>query len=504
MTYLFGDSSPSDLDLDYIEFLRDALDFSVQVLAADERIAQGAARTVEVRRDGEREITRLEQLGAAQMRAIQMFDAGDAQSPTAQCAQSLLRDATDTVKMAADRVRSSITTDVARIEQEARRDRERCSEALATFLQRHDLPHMSSELRLHQLNGMSYQAHVYLHGLGELRAVMELSIPSGHLLSSVVRVDRLMERLEVHAPESGGWLRKEVKLRPQRLEKEFITALSASDGETLVQLRSVADGTGMGFDLVIPDDRSPVILRRVGEGSELPPFELDDGDSMKVRELKEKLLASSEDLKQTRTRLVEASFGDAALSEHRDPKAIVQRLVAEMAPVVREIARRSLAPTELVIKRQTGDGRREEIFVSRRDLQRKLLGIGAASRAVFAPLDLGELPPEEVVAATQPEAQPEPQPAAQPAPRPLERIVDLPHRRTLRPGDSLRPRSEKSLFAEAMVEDDPQAIELSAQLPPQAAPPPASVSSAEPSGEAQRLDDSLERLLVNEETHKPE
>jgi len=32
MTYLFGDSTPSNLDFDYIEFLREALDFSVEVL----------------------------------------------------------------------------------------------------------------------------------------------------------------------------------------------------------------------------------------------------------------------------------------------------------------------------------------------------------------------------------------------------------------------------------------------------------------------------------------
>ena len=65
-------------------------------------------------------------------------------------------------------------------------------------------------------------------------------------------------------------------------------------------------------------------------------------------------------------------MADKPLAEQRDPKLLVEQLVAVMAPVVREIAKRSLAPTELVLKRQTGDGRREEIFVARRDLQVKL------------------------------------------------------------------------------------------------------------------------------------
>ena len=96
-----------------------------------------------------------------------------------------------------------------------------------------------------------------------------------------------------------------------------------------------------------------------------------------MREFKDKLLATTVELRRARKSLVEAALGDKrARPRRRDPKIIVERLVAEMAPVVREIAKRSLAPTELVIKRQTGDGRREEIFVSRRDLQVKLQGAG--------------------------------------------------------------------------------------------------------------------------------
>src|SRR5262249_4012579 len=126
MAFLVGDSSPANLDIDYIEFLRDALDFSVQVLAADERMRQGAARAVEVRRAGDAEVARLESLGAAQARAIEGFDAGAAESPAAQCAQALLREATDVVRGAIEGVRSGVSGDVAKIEDEARRDRARC------------------------------------------------------------------------------------------------------------------------------------------------------------------------------------------------------------------------------------------------------------------------------------------------------------------------------------------------------------------------------------------
>ena len=145
----------------------------------------------------------------------------------------------------------------------------------------------------------------------------------------------------------------------------------------------------------MPPNGVRVSLRRVGEGSELPPFDLDETDSGKIRELKDKLLAATADLRRQRRSLVEVALGDKPLADQRDPKVIVERLVAEMAPVVREIAKRSLAPTELVLKRQTGDGRREEIFVSRARSAGEAAAARQAARAVFAPLELGELPAEE-------------------------------------------------------------------------------------------------------------
>ena len=50
MTYLYGDSTPSTLRRNFLEFLRDALDFCVYVLQADARIQLGRARIDALRR----------------------------------------------------------------------------------------------------------------------------------------------------------------------------------------------------------------------------------------------------------------------------------------------------------------------------------------------------------------------------------------------------------------------------------------------------------------------
>src|ERR1700730_14265459 len=98
MNYLFGDSTPSNLQIDYIDFLRDALDFSAQVLTASERIRAGDGKTVEARRVGNEEVARLEKLGATVAASIDGSDVGAANSATAQCAEALLRSAAELVR----------------------------------------------------------------------------------------------------------------------------------------------------------------------------------------------------------------------------------------------------------------------------------------------------------------------------------------------------------------------------------------------------------------------
>src|SRR5206468_8488117 len=134
MTYLFGDSSPSNLDIDYIEFMREALDFSVQVLAAHERMVAGAARAVEIKLHGDAEVQRIEGLGATLARAVEAFDIGAAESPTAQCAGALLRGAAETVRSSIDRVYGNSAAEVGKLEEVARRDRERWGGALGEVL----------------------------------------------------------------------------------------------------------------------------------------------------------------------------------------------------------------------------------------------------------------------------------------------------------------------------------------------------------------------------------
>jgi hypothetical protein len=69
---------------------------------------------------------------------------------------------------------------------------------------------------------------------------------------------------------------------------------------------------------------------------------------------------------------------------------LLERVVDILAPTVHEIARRSPNPRELSLKVESDLGQREEIYVKKEDLVRKLEVLGLEERRLFAPLALGQ------------------------------------------------------------------------------------------------------------------
>lgn len=432
MPFLYGDSTPSTLEINYIDFLRDALDFSAQVLVADERRRGGSARADELRRAAEIEVVRLESFGDAISRAVvvAMSAAGAGDSPITPCAQAVMRASAELVSSAIDRVRGDAEGEIARHASLADRDAGGALQALGTLLLRHDLPDATTEVRV-ALGEGAYVARLHVHALEDLEAVIDLDIADDHAFAHPLRVDKLVERLEVHAPEISGWLRKEVKLKPQRLDREYVTELTVSGTETRITLRSSLEGASAGYDVVARRASPRVSLTRVGEGAELPAFDLTDEDETRMLELEEKLVAHAGELIDARRALVEATLGGQSLADHPSPRAMVERLAAKMAPVVQEIARHSLTQTELVLKRLLDNGRREEIFVSRQELEQKLESLMDGGQAFLAMLGLSEPHrPAAVAPAPSPVAQapavaPAPAPAVVPPPEPVPLVAPV-------------------------------------------------------------------------------
>lgn len=458
MSYLYGDSTPSTLAVNFIEFLRDAVDCCVQVLLADQRIAEGAARVRALDASTAAEIARLQKVGALVPKAFEGVPVGEAASPTARCVAEIVRSAADIVSAASAATSATLQAAVTRRDAEAALEREVFVKALETLLIKHDLPEMTSDSDVALVAGGRYACRVLLTTPFGLDAMMATEVPAGHLLERVVRVDRLAERLDVQVPEIAGWLHKEVKLRTQHLEKHHLTGFARGPAGTKLALRLGPDGTGPGYDVTFGADAESIRLVRIDEQQKRDePFEAKDSDVPKLVGLRDKIGAAVTALERHRTKIIDAKLEGEALAGHAKPSLLVERLIAVLLPETREISARSQSPGELVLRRSLGGDRREEIFLSKRDLQVRLEPLDDRHRALFDELLRDGASPSRV----------EPPPAPSPRPEPAATLAS----------ESSGPSIFKKTLAPqpmSSVPATPAASSAVTGTPPVAATPPAS------------------------------
>ena len=190
-------------------------------------------------------------------------------------------------------MRDALDAEIAKRDAQAAQERDGCLKALEAFVVKHDLPGTAVDVHLAITGGVRYAGRARMKTGFGLDAVFDLEIPANNLFERVVRVNRLLERLDIQAPEVGGWLTKGVKQRTQHLEKHHIAELSLGAAGGTVKLRLAADGTGPGFDVIFAREAPRVRLVRVEqqEGTADQPFDVEDDDAKKLLVLYSKLAA---------------------------------------------------------------------------------------------------------------------------------------------------------------------------------------------------------------------
>jgi hypothetical protein len=427
MHYRYGDSSTSPFTSNFLEFLRDSLDFSVYVLGADQRIRGTERRKDDLQRRTDVELNQLDGLKRATLAAIESTPKGAPDSPAAECATRMASACEDSVRSAGAVVREKLAQEISQADAEEGTEREGCVKALLTLLAAHTPPEVSSGLRLRSRDTGAYQANVEGEwpGVG-LIWVAELAIPDGHDFRQLLRVENLQRDLEISAPDQTGWLKKEVKMRPQRLERHVISEARVDGPTMLLRLRTEPGGE-VGFDFDWDADAQSLTASRLVAGQDAVvagPFDIEDGDKPKIIELCKAVRERLTTLKHKR--LKQARLGDADFGQLSRFVDTAERLVKYLAPFVHEIAKHSLEPDELVLRKQLADDRREEIFVSKTTLRQKYEQLPQDLRALFAPLGLEAKHSRSMP----PQAQPAPTtraelPPSNPPPPPAKPIVPL-------------------------------------------------------------------------------
>jgi hypothetical protein len=387
MAYLYGDSTDSPFTSNVLELLRDAIDLSVYLLEADGRIRAGRDRMEALQEQAQVDLVEVDDLSRAVAETIEATTSKRAaESPVARCAAQMKAMCDEAAQATGKSVRAQLAVDMERAEKEEDAERDGCTAALMKLLVPHRPPDSSVVLRVRLRETGRYDAWLEgsYPGVG-LTWKCELAFPAGHLFNQSLRVDHVQQRLDVNAPELTGWIKKEVKVRPQHLERYTITEVDAEGSEVVLRLREEPNSAA-GFDLTSDPEAGHIGATRIGPDPSAGPFEVEATDAPKLIALCKEVQKSLGEAK--RHRLIEAKYDDADF--HRAPTFvdIVERLIMQLSPMAHEIARHSLEPDELVLRFRLSDDRREEIFVSKTTLREKYEQLPRDMWTLFEPLGL--------------------------------------------------------------------------------------------------------------------
>ena len=393
MSHVYGDSTPFPYDSNFIEQIRKTVDCGVALLEAEVAIRAVRERAVSVEQLRKTERTRLAALSDALKLTMTAFMSSSSEriSRGAGRILELARGVLDGEVSALDgHVMDSQTHGAREIEHA----REKVYRAIEAFTLSHDLPHTETRVRL-VAGEDAYAGTAAVQTPFGIESIFSLAIPAAHPWGKPRRVLDLSASTEIHLPAETGIFSKRVTLQPFKLDRLFVAEASYGPDKAIIALRK-APRSGSGYEVELLFDEHRVLLRRLGEDGSAEPLseliELAGEDLVHVERLWNRIHESAADLVERRQTMTSATFDGKNLRDDDAPHEILTRLLNVVAPVVQEIAQRSGAPGELVLRRDVGQGRREEIFITKAELHEKVETLPEAMRPFFDPLELSEGP----------------------------------------------------------------------------------------------------------------
>ncbi len=399
VTYLYGDSTRFPHAVNYIGLCEGAVECAVTLLSLQHDITttlDRAKRSAESRQ--------LEQVCVASMvEAVSDTLSRYRQQKTARTAE------------AAERIieQASRASDewLGAVEREAQREASRVKaaldrmhasgqSALERFVLRHDLPGTTRSIRL-EARGRGCMGRLALDTPLGVRADVELEIPPGSPWSAPLRVGDLLGRMEVRFPRKGASPSKGTAVGPVRVDRLFVARLLLGESHLLVDLRK-GPTSGPGFQLHFERSADEQITVQQLDPSLPGPLGAAPVEAefrVPLMSLYRSLVQASSGLFTRRRAVASATLDGAPLDPASWLGTVARRLIDIVSPVVAEIAARSGAAGELVLRRDTGERKREELYVTTAALEEKVLTLPPECRSTFAPLGLmTSLPPEAVAA----------------------------------------------------------------------------------------------------------
>ncbi len=375
--YRYGDGTPFPLDENFIETLTAAVATCTNAFDPLTELDDRRELAEEGRRDADREIARLDDLERTVTSALAPYLVPSAEKRPSAAQQVAQRAGTATKQAIAD-ARNQLEARVRQLEAAALPSSaaEPIVKALRPFFDEHQLP-TSAWIMSWDVRGNEPSADAVCTA-GRLQASFTLS-PEPY--RTPIRVDTLAEGVVVHMMKKGVF--GKAKPAPIDLGKYVLVAFERGLTERTLTLRESTNKTAPGLRFSVSDDGSATWVSISAQGdSEGDANPLDPEDVAPVRQLADRATAAFKDLTNRRT-LVDLTFAGNAIEDLSEPRIVPLELLQQLTPLARTIRERSRASGELVLKRDIGDGRREELFVPRATLAQQYARLPADYRRPF-------------------------------------------------------------------------------------------------------------------------
>jgi len=358
--YRYGDGTPFPLEENFIETLTKAVESCTAAFAPLADLDERRERAREARREADREVGRLEDLEKTVSAAIAPYLPTDLKKVGT--TQAVAQKLTQLAKSEVATARAQVDARVRQLEQQAsgRTASAAVLKALHPFFEQQQLP-KAQWIMSWDVRGAEPAADAVATA-GRITASFALA-PDPY--RGPIRVEQLAEGVIVHMLKKGVF--GKAKPAPVDLGKYVMVAYERAAKAQVVTLKENPNKASTGLRFAVGDGGATWVSISPAGDAEGEPNPLDLDDVAPIRKLVERAQAAFKDLIDNRT-LVDLSYGGRSIGELDEPRVVPLELLQQLTPLARTIREKSRMSGELVLKRDIGDNRREELFVPRATL----------------------------------------------------------------------------------------------------------------------------------------
>jgi hypothetical protein len=372
--YRYGDGTPFPLDENFIDTLTSAVEACTNAFMPLTELDDRRDRARQARVEADREIGKLSELEKTASAALAPYLVPDKKAVQAQgVAQKTLLALKQTIQQA----RAAIDGRVSALEAQAGAGTasDAVLHALRPFFDQNQLP-STKWIMSWDVRGGEPQANAVATA-GRLQAHFRLKVEQ---YRGPIRVDQLAEGVVVHMMKKG--LLGKAKPAPHDLGKYVMVAFERTQDEQVITLREKPDRLSQGLRFTVSDHQANWQSITPNGDAEAEPNPLDSEDFLGIKRLAEGAQRALKDLTASRD-LRDLVLGGHALAQLPEPRVVPLEVLTQLTPLARTIRERSRISGELVLKRDVGGGKREELYVPRAQLSQHFAKLPQEYRRPF-------------------------------------------------------------------------------------------------------------------------